>query len=101
MKFDKSKDFRVKPDKPHKSVLTPSSFYKGNCQRCTWMLYQHNFSVPANLALQLKMAAFQEATFDGVFSRVISQTLPEGFVRQHKGKFSSQPLDLNGKTSNW
>ena len=94
-------DYKIKPATPYKSVITPSSLYKGNCPRCTWMSYWHNFSIPANLALQQQMSRIQEASFDGVSNESISSILPKGWAVLHKGKFASQPIRVNGQETRW
>lgn len=97
----RTEDFRIRPAEPYKQVITPSSLYKANCPRCTWMSYWHNFSIPANLALQQQMSRIQEASFDGVASEKISPLLPKGWMTLHKGKITSQPLRVNGEISRW
>lgn len=94
-------DYKVKPATPYKSVITPSSLYKGNCPRCTWMSYWHNFTIPANLALQQQMSRIQEASFDGVSNESISSILPKGWTVLHKGKFASLRIHVNSKTTRW
>lgn len=94
-------DFRIRPEEPYKQVITPSSLYKANCARCTWMSYWHNFSIPANLALQQQQSRIQEASFDGIESQKISSLLPPGWMTLHKGKITSQPIHVKGKPSRW
>jgi hypothetical protein len=94
-------DYKIKPATPYKSVITPSSLYKGNCARCTWLSYWHNFSIPANLALQQQMSRIQEASFDGVTNESISSILPKGWAVLHKGKFASRPIHVNGQETRW
>ena len=94
-------DYTIKPTAPYKSAITPSSLYKGNCARCTWMSYWHNFSIPANLALQQQMSRIQEGSFDGVSNDSISSILPKGWATLHKGKFASQPIIVNGDVTRW
>jgi PD-(D/E)XK nuclease superfamily len=94
-------NYLLKPEQPYKKVITPSSLYKGNCARCTWMSYWHNFSIPANLALQQLMSRIQEDAFDGVDNHEISTSLPKGWASLYKGKFSSRPITINGETTRW
>jgi len=65
------------------------------------MSYWHNFSIPANLALQQQMSRIQENSFDGVANESISATLPKGWTALHKGKITSQPILINGETTRW
>ena len=94
-------DYRIRPEEPYKQVITPSSLYKANCDRCTWMSYWHNFSIPANLALQQQQSRIQEASFDGIDTQKISSHLPTGWMTLHKGKITSQAINVNGKPSRW
>ena len=101
MAYQHPVDFRMKPAQPSKKVITPSSLYKANCPRCTWMSYWHGFSIPANLALQQQMSRLQEGSFDGVPNSVISPILPEGYTTLFKGKFASKAIVVNGEESRW
>jgi len=65
------------------------------------MSYWHNFSIPANLALQQQMSRIQEGSFDGVSNDSISPTLPAGWATLYKGKFASQPINVNGEITRW
>ena len=94
-------DMRLKPLQPYKRVITPSSLYKANCPRCTWMSYWHGFAIPANLALQQQMSRLQEGSFDGVPNSFISSDLPEGFASLYKGKFASKAIVVNGEETRW
>ena len=94
-------NYLIKPSEPYKKVITASSLYKGNCARCTWMSYWHNFSMPANLALQQLMSRIQEDAFDGVDNHEISTVLPKGWASLYKGKFASQPIKINGEITRW
>ena len=96
-----SENYQNKPSVPHRKVITPSSLYKANCPRCTWMSYWHGFSLPVNMALQQKMARLQENSFDGISTQKISPDLPDGWTTLHKGKFSSLPLPVNGNNAGW
>jgi hypothetical protein len=96
-----TENYSQKPSEPYKKVITPSSLYKSNCPRCTWMSYWHNFSIPANLALQQLMSRIQEAAFDGVDNHTISPLLPQGWSSLYKGKYASQPISLNGEKTRW
>lgn len=101
MAFSLNKEYSQKPAEPYKKMITPSSLYKSNCPRCTWMTYWHNFSIPANLALQQSMSRIQEAAFDGVDNHAISPLLPKGWSSLYKGKYASLPISLNGETTRW
>jgi len=65
------------------------------------MSYWHNFSMPANLALQQLMSRIQEDAFDGVDNHEISTSLPKGWASLYKGKFSSQLITINGEVTRW
>ena len=101
MAYQHPLDFKFKPPQPYKKVITPSSLYKANCPRCTWMSYWHGFGIPANLALQQQMSRLQEGSFDGVPNSVISSDLPEGFAKLYKGKFASSTIVVNGEKTRW
>ena len=97
----RSRDYRVRPSEPYRQAITPSSLYKANCARCTWMSYWHNFSIPVNLILQQQMSRIQEASFDGIDNHKISPLLPKGWMTLHKGKITSKPIVVNGETTRW
>ena len=92
---------RNKPDKPHRSTLSPSSFYNIRCPRCLWLEYWHGIKLPANLALQLLLSRLQEAAYDGVTSKVISTDIPLGKVSRYKKRFTSMPVKVNGEETRW
>ena len=101
MAYQQPLDFRSKPPQPYKKVITPSSLYKANCPRCTWMSYWHGFGIPVNLKLQQQMSRLQEESYDGVPNRVISPDLPEGFAKLYKGAFASKAIMVNGEKTRW
>lgn len=90
-----------KPAEPHRSTLSPSSFYSIRCPRCLWLEYWHGIKLPANLALQLLLSRLQEAAYDGVTSKVISPEIPLGKVERYKKRFTSQPVKINGEETRW
>jgi len=94
-------DYTKRPALPYKKYITPSSLYKGNCARCTWMSYWHNFQIPANLALQQHMSRLQEKSYDGIDTQKISPSLPPGWTTLYKGKFGSIPISINGSETRW
>ena len=91
----------LKPPTPHRTTLSPSSFYNIRCPRCLWLEYWHGIKFPANLALQLMLSRLQENSFDGVDSTSISDLLPNGQVSKYKKRFTSQPIVLNGESTRW
>ena len=91
----------VKPATPHRSTLSPSSFYSIRCPRCLWLEYWHGIKLPANLALQLLLSRLQEAAYDGVTSKVISTEIPAGKVAKYKKRFTSQAVKVNGEETRW
>ena len=90
-----------KPSEPHRSTLSPSSFYNIRCPRCLWLEYWHGIKLPANLALQLLLSRLQEAAYDGVTSKAISEEIPAGKVERYKKRFTSQPVKINGEETRW
>ncbi len=90
-----------KPATPHRSTLSPSSFYNIRCPRCLWLEYWHGIKLPANLALQLLLSRLQEAAYDGVTSKAISTEIPAGKVERYKKRFTSQPVKVNGEETRW
>ena len=101
MAIRKVDDYTVRPAEPYKKYITPSSLYKGNCARCTWMSYWHNFQIPVNMALQQHQSRLQEKSYDGVETQKISPELPEGWTTLYKGKFASRPISINGIETRW
>ncbi|NCW94703.1 MAG: hypothetical protein EBW79_06960 [Actinobacteria bacterium] len=91
----------MKPATPHRSTLSPSSFYSIRCPRCLWLEYWHGIKLPANLALQLLLSRLQEAAYDGVTSKVISTEIPAGKVAKYKKRFTSQAVKVNGEETRW
>ena len=91
----------TKPSEPHRSTLSPSSFYNIRCPRCLWLEYWHGIKLPANLALQLLLSRLQEAAYDGVTSKVISTEIPLGKVSRYKKRFTSMPVKVNGEETRW
>lgn len=90
-----------KPSEPHRSTLSPSSFYNIRCPRCLWLEYWHGIKLPANLALQLLLSRLQEAAYDGVTSKAISPDIPLGKVERYKKRFTSMPVKVNGEETRW
>jgi hypothetical protein len=90
-----------KPSEPHRSTLSPSSFYNIRCPRCLWLEYWHGIKLPANLALQLLLSRLQEAAYDGVTSKAISSDIPLGKVERYKKRFTSMPVKVNGEETRW
>lgn len=90
-----------KPEKPHRSTLSPSSFYGIRCPRCLWVEYWHGVKLPANLALQLLLSRLQESAYDGVHSSAISPEVPSGTVTRHKKRFTSKPIEIDGAPTRW
>ncbi len=90
-----------KPSAPHRSTLSPSSFYNIRCPRCLWLDYWHGIKLPANLALQLLLSRLQEAAYDGVTSKAISDQIPPGKVERYKKRFTSMPVKVNGEETRW
>lgn len=90
-----------KPTTPHRSTLSPSSFYGIRCPRCLWIEYWHGVKLPANLALQLLLSRLQEAAYDGVDSSFIGPELPKGTVERYKTRFTSKPVKVNGEETRW
>lgn len=90
-----------KPAAPYKKTISPSSLYKGKCPRCTWLSYWHNFSLPANLALQSVLSRKQEDFFDEISNKHVDPTLPAGTIKLYKGKRTSVPIKVNGQDSRW
>ena len=91
----------AKPSEPHRSTLSPSSFYNIRCPRCLWLEYWHGIKLPANLALQLLLSRLQEAAYDGVTSKAISPDIPLGKVERYKKRFTSMPVKVNGEETRW
>lgn len=91
----------LRPSRPYRGVITPSSLYKANCPRCTWMSYWWGFSLPANLALQQQLSRFQENFLDGIDNHALSPLLPKGTMNLHKGKITSSPIRVNGEITKW
>jgi len=92
---------QVKPTNPYRTTISPSSLYKGKCARCTWLSYWHNFSIPANLALQSSNSRMQEAFFDNLHTSRVDVSLSPGVVKLYKGKRSSIPWEINGEITRW
>ena len=92
---------QVKPANPYRTTISPSSLYKGKCARCTWLSYWHNFSIPANLALQSSNSRMQEAFFDNLHTSRVDESLSPGVVKLYKGKRSSIPWEINGEITRW
>ena len=90
-----------KPSTPHRATLSPSSFYNIRCPRCLWLEYWHGIKLPANLALQLLLSRLQEAAYDGVTSKIISNEIPPGKVERYKKRFTSMPVKVNGEETRW
>ena len=90
-----------KPANPYRTTISPSSLYKGKCARCTWLSYWHNFSLPANLALQSNNARLQEGFFNNVHTSRIDPKLAPGAVKLYKGKRASVPWSINGEPTRW
>lgn len=91
----------TKPSEPHRSTLSPSSFYNIRCPRCLWLEYWHGIKLPANLAQQLLLSRLQESAYDGVTSKVISPEIPPGKVSRYKKRFTSMPVIVNGEETRW
>ena len=91
----------TKPSEPHRSTLSPSSFYNIRCPRCLWLEYWHGIKLPANLAQQLLLSRLQEAAYDGVTSKAISLEIPLGEVSKYKKRFTSMPVKVNGEETRW
>jgi hypothetical protein len=92
---------QIKPAQPYRKTISPSSLYKGKCPRCTWLNYWHNFSLPANLALQSVLSRKQEGFFDEISNAQVDKTLAPGTIRLYKGKKTSKPIKVNGQDSRW
>lgn len=90
-----------KPAEPYRKTISPSSLYKGKCPRCTWLSYWHNFSLPANLALQSVLSRKQEGFFDEISISHVDDSLSPGTIKLYKGKRTSVPIKVNGQESRW
>ena len=94
-------NYTVKPVTPYRTYISPSSLYKARCPRCTWLNYQHNFQIPANLALQQKLSRLQESFFDNRELSEIDTNLPKGFSCLKKGKITSKSIFIDGQDTGW
>ena len=94
-------NYTVKPVTPYRTYISPSSLYKARCPRCTWLNYQHNFQIPANLALQQKLSRLQESFFDNRELSEIDTNLPKGFSSLKKGKITSKNIFIDGQDTGW
>ena len=91
----------IKPNKPYRSTISPSSLYKARCPRCTWLSYWHNFSIPANLVLNQQLSRLQESYFDNKPTHALDGGMKPGTALRYKGKKTSLQIKVNGEASRW
>ena len=94
-------NYTIKPLAPYRAYISPSSLYKARCPRCTWLNYQHNFQIPANLALQQKLSRLQESFFDNRALSEIDANLSKGISSLKKGKITSKNILIEGVDTGW